>query len=157
MNRINSVRQSHQSLCMGASLILPQVAPEKASLAARTRVLMGDWRGGEWVLYYWLLSDGIEYDYKNEVLPQPTRFSINFFGYPGKKWHKISKCYGDDEREISQDLVQKQCFLNMLFPEFYVSHLSFGPQEKSGINSEELIPMYHQLFDQLNGEGYFDE
>jgi len=81
-----------------------------------------------------------------ENIPITTRFSINFFGYLGKNWHKIRNCYNDDERILTVNYVKKSNFKNILFTPFYVSHLSFYKQVETGINTEDLLKKYEMLF-----------
>jgi hypothetical protein len=91
----------------------------------------------------------LNYDYNNEIIPIPTRFSINFFGYKGKNWHKISDCYVDDETNLTINYVKERNFNNVLYSDFYVSHLSFFKQVETNINSGDLIDKYHKLYDSI--------
>ena len=91
----------------------------------------------------------LNYDYNNEVIPIDTRFSINFFGYKGKNWHKIKDCYvGDDgdEHNLTVDYVYNRNFKNILYSDFYVAHLSFFEQNVTGINLNLLINKYDKLY-----------
>jgi len=88
----------------------------------------------------------LNYDYNNEVIPIDTRFSINFFGYKAKNWHKIKDCYLDDERNLTVDYVYNRNFKNILYCDFYVAHLSFYKQNKTGINLNSLINKYDKLY-----------
>ncbi len=81
-------------------------------------------------------------------LPIDTRFSINFFGYKGKHWHKIKDCYVDDEYNLTVEYV-KQGFKNVLYPAFYVSHLSFQRQNETGIHLDRLRTRYDLLAKQM--------
>jgi hypothetical protein len=81
----------------------------------------------------------LNYNYNNDTITIDTRFSINFFGYKGKNWHKISNCYKDDEYNLTVNYVRTQKFKNMLYADFYVAHLSFFKQVETGINTMELI------------------
>jgi len=92
----------------------------------------------------------LNYDYQNEIIPIKTRFSINFFGFKCKNWHKIRYCGGDDERNLTIDYVKKKNFNNILYSDFYVSHLSFGGQPKTGMNILELQKIYMDFFKNLN-------
>ena len=89
----------------------------------------------------------LNYNYNDEVIHIETRFSINFFGYKGKNWHKIiDSFYGDDEHNLTVDFVQNRNFKNFLYSDFYVSHLSFFKQVENGINLNGLIEKYHKLY-----------
>lgn len=77
-----------------------------------------------------------------------TRFSINFFGYKGKDWHKIMDCYMDDERNLTTEYIKHpKSFNNTLYTPLFVSHLSFNKQVETGINTDELINKYHELYE----------
>jgi FkbM family methyltransferase len=88
----------------------------------------------------------INYNYNKEIIPIKTRFSINFFGYKAKNWHKIKDCYIDDECLLTVDYVKNNFFNNILFTDFYVSHLSFYKQNETGINLNDLITKYDNLY-----------
>lgn len=89
----------------------------------------------------------INYEYNNEIIPIDTRFSINFFGYKGKNWHKIKDSgYGDDEYNLTVNNVKNRQFKNILYSDFYVSHLSFFKQNQTGINLNKLIDSYDKLY-----------
>jgi len=88
----------------------------------------------------------LDYDYNNEIIPINTRFSINFFGYKGKNWHKIKDCYVDDEYNLTVDYVCNRQFNNILYSDFYVSHLSFFKQNQTGIDLHKLIDNYNELY-----------
>ena len=88
----------------------------------------------------------LDYDYDNEIIPINTRFSINVFGYKGNKWHKIKDCYTDDEYNLTEDYVHNRQFNNILYSDFYVSHLSFYKQNETGINLDKLIDNYNELY-----------
>jgi hypothetical protein len=89
----------------------------------------------------------LDYEYNNEVIPINTRFSINFFGYKGKNWHKIKDSFiGNDEHNLTVDYVRNRNFNNILYSDFYVSHLSFYMQNTTGINLNSLIDKYHKLY-----------
>jgi len=91
----------------------------------------------------------LDYDYNNELFLIKTRFSINFFAYKGNKWNKIVDCYTDDERKLTVDFVKNRNFNNILYPDFYVSHLSFYKQIETGINLDDLINKYNKLADKI--------
>jgi hypothetical protein len=97
----------------------------------------------------------LDYDYNNEIIPINTRFSINFFGYKGKNWHKIKDCYVDDEYNLTVDYVCNRQFNNILYSDFYVSHLSFYRQNESGINLHKLIDNYNELYITIEKNGHF--
>jgi hypothetical protein len=97
----------------------------------------------------------LDYDYNNEIIPINTRFSINFFGYKGKNWHKIKDCYGDDEYNLTVDYVCNRQFNNILYSDFYVSHLSFYRQNETGINLHKLIDNYNELYITIEKNGRF--
>lgn len=81
----------------------------------------------------------------NDVIPITSRFSINFFAYKGKKWHKIKDCHVDDEYNLSVDYVNNRGFQNVFYSDFYVSHLSFFKQVETGINLNDLLIKYETL------------
>jgi len=88
----------------------------------------------------------LDYEYNNEIIPINSRFSINFFGYKGKNWYKIKDAYaGDDEHNLTVDYVKNRQFKNILYSNFYVSHLSFYKQVETGINLSNLIIKYNKL------------
>ena len=88
----------------------------------------------------------LEYEYNNEIIPINTRFSINFFGYKGKEWYKLKDVYPDDEYMLTVAYVKNRGFKNVLYSDFYVSHLSFYKQVETGINTNDLIDKYNKLF-----------
>ena len=84
-------------------------------------------------------------DYKyNENIQINSRFSINFFGYKGKHWHRIRDCYTDDEPILTVQYLHRS-FKNILYTDFYVSHLSFFKQVEMGININDLLEKYNNL------------
>lgn len=98
----------------------------------------------------------LDYDYNNEIIPINTRFSINFFGYKGKNWYKIKDCYiGDDEYNLTVNYVRNKQFNNILYSDFYVSHLSFYKQNETGINLNKLIDDYNKLYITIEENGHF--
>jgi hypothetical protein len=97
----------------------------------------------------------LDYEYNNEIIPINTRFSINFFGYKGKNWHKIKDCYVDDEYNLTVDYVYNRQFNNILYSDFYVSHLSFYKQNETGINLNKLIDKYNELYITIEENGRF--
>jgi len=97
----------------------------------------------------------LDYDYNNEIIPINTRFSINFFGYKGKNWHKIKDCHSDDEYNLTVDYVYNRQFNNILYSDFYVSHLSFYKQNETGINLDKLIDNYNELYITIEENGHF--
>ena len=88
----------------------------------------------------------LDYEYNNEIIPITTRFSINFFGYKGKNWYKIKDCYIDDEHNLTVNYVSNKKFNNILYSDFYVSHLSFFKQVETGIDLNTLINNYNELY-----------
>ena len=97
----------------------------------------------------------LDYEYNNEIIPINTRFSINFFGYKGNKWNKIKECYTDDEYNLTVDYVNNRGFNNILYTDFYVSHLSFFKQNETGINLNKLIHNYNELYNSIEENGRF--
>ena len=89
----------------------------------------------------------LHYDYKKDILPIHTRFSINFFAYKGSKWHKIQDCAQDDEAALTVEYVKHRNFKNVFYSEFYVSHLSFCKQTLP----PELLERYHALYENIHG------
>ena len=87
----------------------------------------------------------LNYKYENEIIQIKTRFSINFFGYKGKNWHKIKECWPDDEHLLTTDYVLNRGFINVLYSDFYVSHLSFYRQIETGIDLNDLRNKYNML------------
>jgi hypothetical protein len=83
-----------------------------------------------------------------EKIKIDTRFSVNFFSCKGKNWNKISKSWsGDDEHNLTAGGVRENGFKNVMYFDFFVSHLSFGPQEnESGFHGEDFIEKYDSLF-----------
>jgi hypothetical protein len=98
----------------------------------------------------------LDYEYNNEIIPINTRFSINFFGYKGKNWYKIKDCYTDDEYNLTVDYVCNRQFNNILYSDFYVSHLSFHKQNETGINLNKLIDNYNELYITIDENGRFN-
>lgn len=112
------------------------------------RVVMEKWKKAEMLHTYFVenYKKFLDYDYNNEIIPINTRFSINFFGYKGKNWHKIKDCYKDDEYNLTVHYVCNRQFNNILYTDFYVSHLSFYKQNETGINLDKLIDNYNELY-----------
>ena len=86
---------------------------------------------------------------RNESIQINTRFSINFFGYKGKNWHKIKDCYEQDEHNLTVDYVENRKFKNIFYSDFYVSHLSFFRQNETGINLYDLVIKYDEFYDRF--------
>lgn len=97
----------------------------------------------------------LDYEYNNEIIPISTRFSINFFGYKGRKWYKIADSFEDDEYNLTVDYVRNKHFKNILYSDFYVSHLSFYKQSSTGIDLEYLTDKYNQLYNTIEENGRF--
>jgi hypothetical protein len=91
----------------------------------------------------------LDYQYNNEIIPINTRFSINFFGYKGKNWKKIINCFKDDEYILTVVYTKNKDFKNILYTDFYVSHLSFYKQVETGINSNDLLDKYNKLYNSI--------
>jgi hypothetical protein len=96
------------------------------------------------------------HNYGNDIIPVPTRFSINFFGYKGSNWHRIADCYSNDEAHLTVTFVETKNFVNVLYPNFYVAHLSFWRQVETNIDSTNLLRRYNDLFEGLNAQNYFE-
>jgi hypothetical protein len=90
-------------------------------------------------------------DFEYEIID--SRFSINFFAFKGNQWYKISDCENDnfgDEWNLTITYVNNEKkFKNLLYYNFYVSHLSFFQQENTGINCPNIIEKYDQLSQKL--------
>lgn len=93
----------------------------------------------------------LEKDYNEDVIPIPTRFSINFFGYKGSKWAKIRNCFVDDERMLTVDFVRERGFQNVFYADMYVAHLSFYKQIETGIDLNKLWAKYRELCSTILG------
>lgn len=94
----------------------------------------------------------VNYKYNDDVIPITTRFSINFFGYKGNKWFKIKDtCLNtnEDEYVLTFDYVRNRGFKNVLYTDFYVSHLSFFAQTHA-MNVDDLINKYSVLYSKLH-------
>jgi hypothetical protein len=92
----------------------------------------------------------LDYDYNNEIIPILTRFSINFFGFKGKNWYKIKDAYVDDEYNLTVRFVHDRQFNNVLYTDFYVSHLSFFRQLDGGMDLNAIRAKYLAFFDTLS-------
>ena len=92
----------------------------------------------------------IDYNYNNEVIPVTTRFSINFFAVKGCDWPLMKDCGQDDEQILTVVYVKLKNFVNEIYSDFIVSHLSFYRQEDTGIDSDKLRVRYSKLADELN-------
>jgi len=97
----------------------------------------------------------LNYDYNNEIIPIKSRFSINFFGYKATKWYKLMDCYDDDEYKLTVEYVKERKFKNILYSDFYVSHLSFFRQNETGIHLENVLENYHKLYESVEKSGRF--
>ena len=99
----------------------------------------------------------LDYEYNNDIIPIDTRFSINFFGYKGSKWHKIIDAHnGDDEHNLTVEFVKHRDFKNIFYSDFYVSHLSFYKQIETNINITDLVNKYNDLYDTIIQSGKFN-
>jgi hypothetical protein len=93
----------------------------------------------------------LNYKYDDDIIPITSRFSINFFGYKGNKWSKIKDtCLNTNEDEyiLTFDYVKNRGFKNVLYTDFYVSHLSFFAQTHA-MNVDDLINKYTSLYTTL--------
>jgi hypothetical protein len=88
-------------------------------------------------------------DYNQSSIEIKTRYSINFFAYKGKNWHKISNAYTDDEYNLTVKYVSEKKFKNVLYFDFYVAHLSFFKQVETGINLDNLIDKYSKFYEKI--------
>ena len=123
------------------------------------------WRGSLWgsgvkaeLLHMYFIENYkkfIDYEYNNENIQIETRYSINFFGYKGKNWHKITNCFVDDEYMLTVDYVNNCHFKNILYTDCYVSHLSFYRQNETGIDLNKLIDKYNKLYYTMEENGRF--
>lgn len=87
-------------------------------------------------------------EYFDKIINIDSRFSINFFAYKGNMWYKIKDCGYDDETYLTIDYRINKNLKNIFYSDFYVSHLTFGPQENY-MNLNDLRKKYSQLFDDL--------
>lgn len=100
----------------------------------------------------------IDYNYNYEIIPINTRYSINFFGFKGKHWYKIIDACGvcpDDEYNLTVEFVKTKQFQNILYSDFYVSHLSFYKQIETGINLDHLLDKYNKFYNMIETSGRF--
>jgi hypothetical protein len=88
----------------------------------------------------------LEYDYNNDIVPISTRFSINFFATKGKNWYKYTNSYVDDEYNLTVHFVKEYGYKNILYSDFYVSHLHFYKQIETGIDIDSLLSKYYALY-----------
>ena len=58
-------------------------------------------------------------------------------------------CGIEDEYKLTVEHVKKRNFKNVLYADFYVSHLSSRLQVESGINLIKLLDMYKQLYNTI--------
>lgn len=99
----------------------------------------------------------LEKDYNDDVIPIPTRFSINFFGYKGSKWEKIRNCFVDDETMLTVDFVRERGFQNVFYADMCVAHLSFYKQIETGIDLNKLWAKYRELCGKILGPDVFSK
>ena len=97
-----------------------------------------------------------KYQNENEIIELTNRYSINFFGYKGKNWHKIADCYHDDEFNLTVKYREELNFKNVIYCDFYVSHLSFYKQVGKGIDIGSLRCKYNEFFNKLEKTGRFN-
>jgi hypothetical protein len=69
--------------------------------------------------------------------------------------HKIKDCYVDDEYNLTVDYVCNRQFNNIIYSNFYVSHLSFFRQNQTRINVNKLIDNYNELYNAIEENGRF--
>jgi len=94
----------------------------------------------------------LDHCYNNDIIEVNSRFSINFFGYKGNKWNKIrNTCLNDNEDEynLTVDYVKNRGFKNIIYSDFYVSHLSFFAQIDT-MNIDDLINKYNNLYHSIH-------
>jgi len=82
---------------------------------------------------------------KEKALPVTTRVSINFFGFRGRDWHKITGCGDDDEKALTVDYVRSGLLQNAIYLDLFVSHLSFYKQEETHFERIDTLDKYHCL------------
>jgi hypothetical protein len=97
----------------------------------------------------------LNFNYNELSIEIKTRYSINFFAYKGKNWHKIINCYNDDECTLTIDYVKNKNFKNILYFDFYVAHLSYFKQNETGINLDKLTDNYNKLYITMEENGRF--
>jgi len=101
-------------------------------------------------------TDFIHKDYSHRPIVDVTsRFSINFFGYKGNQWHKISDVWRNENGEVGDDeynITVDKGLRNVFYADFYVAHLSFFKQIETGIDLNGLIQKYNSLFSTIYGE-----
>lgn len=93
-------------------------------------------------------SSFINNDFNNDSIIIPTRFSINFVGYKGKNWEKIYDCGVDDEGNLTINYVRDRNFINVLYFNFVVSHLSFYKQNE--MNHDLVRSWYNDLYNKIH-------
>jgi hypothetical protein len=112
------------------------------------------WRSGSYaeILHTFFIKNYkqfLDHDYNDEIIPINTRFSINFIGLRGCNFYKFVDCGIEDEYKLTVEHVKKRNFKNVLYADFYVSHLSSRLQVESGINLIKLLDMYKQLYNTI--------
>ena len=115
------------------------------------------WESGEKaeILHNYFIENNqkfLNYDYNNDIIEITSRFSINFIGYKGNKWYKIKDtCLhnNEDEYNLTFDYVKNRGFKNVLYTDFYVSHLSFFSQTHA-MNIDDLISKYSVLYSKIH-------
>jgi len=91
----------------------------------------------------------LNFNYNELSIQIKTRYSINFFAYKGKNWHKIVNAFEDDEHNLTVKYVSEKNFKNVLYFDFYVAHLSFYKQVETGINLDSLIDKYNKFYEKF--------
>jgi len=115
------------------------------------------WESGEKaeILHNYFIENNqkfLNYDYNNDIIEITSRFSINFIGYKGNKWYKIKDAClhnNEDEYNLTFDYVKNRGFKNILYADFYVSHLSFFSQTHA-MNIDDLISKYSVLYSKIH-------
>jgi hypothetical protein len=82
---------------------------------------------------------------KNTLYNIETRYSINFFAIKGSNWTKIFDCGVDDEAILTINKVNSGTIKNAMVSDFFVSHLSFGPQD-ADMNMSNILSNYRNIF-----------
>jgi hypothetical protein len=91
----------------------------------------------------------LEHNSKESYVQIHSRFSINFFGMRGAVWHKMAGCVQNDEHLLTVEYVNTRKFKNVLYFDFYVSHLSFFRQLETGIDHSRLIDEYDAFYENM--------
>ncbi len=87
-----------------------------------------------------------------KFIPINHRCSINFFAIVSRDLYLFKFITQEDEIELTQIIPGLFGRGHAIFMDFVVSHLSFGPQRKSGLNEEEISHKYLELSIELQGK-----